>query len=164
MILRDISSKIKQNPKREGYDHLPKTCLPNVQHGLSMLQQCIVVANQRVTVYCSVILVPLKKTVIIFVQSLNRFLNHVEVHSPDSLPTLTSISAPNKAEDRGGGSFASIYASSQIPRGGLTTFLQKRVRMVATWARVAVPPGFTVPSPMPERSPVPTAQDIASWA
>ena len=38
------------------------------------------------------------------------------------------------------------------------TFSQNRISMVATWARVALPPGSSRPLPMPEMSPTPTAQ------
>lgn len=43
-------------------------------------------------------------------------------------------------------------------------FWQYRVRMVATWAREAVPPGLMEPSPMPEMRPTPTAQATVSLA
>lgn len=46
----------------------------------------------------------------------------------------------------------------------MPALVQKRCRNAAKWARVAVPPGFRVPFPVPWTIPLPTAQLMASWA
>ena len=52
-----------------------------------------------------------------------------------------------------------MWAGLTYPPG--TTSWQNRVRMVATWARVALPWGERVEEVTPEISPVPTAQAMA---
>lgn len=57
------------------------------------------------------------------------------------------------------------YLGKRLFRGGpYLMFSQKRIKMVATWARVAVPAGFRALLPMPLTRLAPTAQDRASWA
>ena len=47
---------------------------------------------------------------------------------------------------------------------GLPYRVMKRMRMVATWARLASPWGSRVPAPVPVHRPVSTAQAMALWA
>lgn len=46
----------------------------------------------------------------------------------------------------------------------MPALVQKRCRNAAKWARVAVPPGFRAPFPVPWTIPFPTAQPMASRA
>ncbi len=62
------------------------------------------------------------------------------------------------------GCLGAAAPTSKWGRPHCLKFSQKRMRMVATWARVAVPAGFRALLPMPLTSLAPTAQDRASWA